>query len=35
MSMMYCNYCDLLVDTDWDCEHFDEDGNCEEEKDNL
>lgn len=32
MSLMYCEYCDKLIDTDWDI-HFDEDGNCEKEKD--
>ena len=32
MSMMYCEYCDRLIDTDWDI-HFDENGNCEKEND--
>ncbi len=22
MSMMYCHYCNKLIDTDWDAEHF-------------
>lgn len=29
MSVMYCDYCDKLVDTDFNAEHFDDDGNCE------
>ena len=32
MSMMYCHFCDLYIDTDWIDDHFDEDGNCEKEK---
>ena len=32
MSMVYCEYCHLLIDTDWIDDHFDEDGNCEKEK---
>ncbi len=28
MSVMYCDYCGVLVDTDYDVEHFDLDGEC-------
>ena len=29
MSMIYCAYCHKYVDTDWQDQHFDEDGeNC-------
>ena len=28
MSIMYCHNCDKYIDTDWDAEHFTEDGNC-------
>ena len=31
MSIQYCDHCDLMVDTDYNVEHFDEDGNCEAE----
>ena len=31
MSIMYCEYCHLYIDEDFDCEHFDEDGECVEE----
>lgn len=32
MSVMYCEHCDQYIDTDYNAEHFDEDGNCELEK---
>jgi hypothetical protein len=28
MSVMYCEWCDRHIDTDWDVEHFDEQGQC-------
>ena len=28
MSVVYCEYCDEYIDTDFDVEHFDEDENC-------
>ena len=31
MSVMYCTVCDQYVDTDWNVEHFNEDGNCIDE----
>ena len=31
MSIQHCDHCDIIVDTDYNVEHFDEDGNCEEE----
>ena len=31
MSIMYCEYCHWYIDTDFDSEHFDEDGTCFEE----
>ncbi len=31
-SIMYCFYCDVYVDTDWDDQHFDEElENCMKE----
>ena len=30
MSMQYCEHHDKFIDTDWDCEHFTEDGHCVE-----
>lgn len=32
MSIMYCDFCDLYIDTDFNLEHFNEDGECENEK---
>ena len=31
MSIVYCEYCDEYIDTDFDSEHFDDDGKCWEE----
>ena len=31
MSIMYCEYCHKMVDTDYFPEHFSEDGICERE----
>lgn len=28
MSIQYCEECDIHVDTDYDVEHFDDDGKC-------
>jgi len=28
MSIMYCEGCGSMVDTDWNTDHFDEDGKC-------
>ena len=28
MSVQYCHDCGIHVDTDHDCEHFDENGEC-------
>lgn len=30
MSMMYCEYHDKHIDTDWEAEHFDDNGDCVE-----
>ncbi len=30
MSLIRCNECNQIVDTDFDAEHFDEDDNCVE-----
>lgn len=30
MSIQYCHPCDEYVDTDFNAEHFDEEGNCAE-----
>lgn len=39
MSVMYCDYCDRQIDTDFDCDHFDDDGVCigkiEDEKNQM
>jgi hypothetical protein len=36
---MYCEYCDKQIDTDYDCEHFNDDGECigkiEDEKNQI
>ena len=32
MSVMYCEHCDKYIDTDFNAEHFDENGDCEEAK---
>lgn len=32
MSVVYCHYCDKQIDTDFHAEHFDDDLNCEIEK---
>ena len=29
MSILYCEYCDLFIDTDFAAEHFLPDGECE------
>ena len=29
MSLEYCNYCNSIIDTDYDAEHFDECGKDE------
>lgn len=36
MSCMYCDHCGVIIDTDYDCEHFTDDGGCtiEEELNN-
>ncbi len=31
MSVMYCEYCHKYIDTDYDAEHFDSDGECLEQ----
>lgn len=28
MSVMYCEFCDVYIDTDYDVEHFNENGKC-------
>lgn len=30
---MYCHRCDRFIDTDWDVEHFGDDGVCELQED--
>lgn len=33
LSILYCHFCDLFIDTDYFAEHFDEDlEHCEKEK---
>jgi hypothetical protein len=31
MSMLYCRVCEKDIDTDFNAEHFDEEGRCTEE----
>lgn len=33
MSIQYCDYCDKHIDTDFEVEHFNEDGVCLEQED--
>lgn len=33
MPVMYCQYCDKIIDLDCDVEHFDDNENCQLEKD--
>ena len=28
MAVMYCDWCDRIVDLDWDVEHFDSEDQC-------
>lgn len=28
MSIQYCEYCNIYIDLDYNCEHFDDDGEC-------
>lgn len=33
MSIAYCEYCHAYIDTDYNAEHFDENGICIEQND--
>lgn len=35
MAIQYCEYCHKYIDLDWNCEHFDDNNNCEIELDTI
>jgi len=35
MSVVYCEYCDQHIDTDYNAEHFTDDGECIQQGENI